>query len=81
MGPFIFLNLSHIIIVFNNIDKNIFNNFEICFSYQDALSLIVSKQINLKPLLTHGFKIDGLLKVFKTVETGVGDSNESYDTL
>lgn len=54
-------------------NKNIHNDFGICFSYRDALTLIASKQVNLKPLITHRFKIEETLEAFKTAETGVGD--------
>lgn len=47
--------------------------FEFYFSYQDALSLIASGQVNLKPLITHHFTIEESLEAFKTAETGIGN--------
>lgn len=47
--------------------------YVICFSYKDALSLIASGQIDLKPLITHHFKIEESLEAFRTAETGVGN--------
>lgn len=43
-------------------------------SYQDALSLIASKQVDLKPLITHHFNIEDSLDAFKTAETGTGNA-------
>lgn len=43
------------------------------FSYQDALSLIASGQVNLKPLITHSFIIEESLEAFRTAETGIGN--------
>ena len=47
--------------------------FYFYFSYQDALSLIDSCQVDLKPLITHHFKIEESLEAFCTAETGKGD--------
>jgi len=38
------------------------------------LALIASGQINLKPLITHNFKIEETLEAFKTAETGAGNA-------
>lgn len=47
--------------------------FRYANDYEDALSLIASGQVNLKPLITHNFKIEQSLEAFKTAETGIGD--------
>lgn len=48
--------------------------FRYANDYQDALALIAAGQINLKPLITHNFKIEETLEAFKTAETGAGNA-------
>lgn len=43
------------------------------FSFQDAMSLIATGRVNLKPLITHHFKIEESLEAFRIAETGIGD--------
>jgi len=38
------------------------------------LALIATGKINLKPLITHNFKIEETLEAFKTAETGTGNA-------
>lgn len=47
--------------------------FQTCFSYEDAMSLLSSRQINLNPLITHHYTIEESLEAFKTAETGIGN--------
>ncbi|XP_050424394.1 sorbitol dehydrogenase-like [Adelges cooleyi] len=46
--------------------------FRYANDYPNALAMIASKQVNLKPLITHHFKIEDSLKAFETAETGAG---------
>lgn len=41
-------------------------------SYPAALALIASGQVNVKPLVTHHFKLEESLQAFETSRTGAG---------
>jgi len=54
-------------------------------SYPTALSLIASGAVNVKPLITHHFKLEQSLDAFETSRTGAGGAikvvihcNEGY---
>ena len=42
------------------------------FSYPIALSLVASGAVNVKPLVTHKFKLEESMKAFETAERGEG---------
>lgn len=48
-----------------------YNFFPIC-SYNDALELIASGRVNVKPLITHNYKIEDTMQAFETSRTGAG---------
>lgn len=41
-------------------------------SYSDALDLVASGKVNVKPLITHNYKIEDTMKAFETSRTGAG---------
>jgi len=45
--------------------------FLIC-SYNDALELVASGKIDVKPLITHNYKIEETKQAFETSRTGAG---------
>ncbi|XP_032671793.1 sorbitol dehydrogenase-like [Odontomachus brunneus] len=42
--------------------------------YSDALDLVASGKVNVKPLITHNYKIEDTLKAFETSRTGAGEA-------
>lgn len=40
------------------------------FSYPTALSLVATGQVNVKPLISHRFKLEDTLKAFETAKSG-----------
>jgi len=46
--------------------------FRYANSYEDALGLITSGKIDVKPLVTHRFPLEETLKAFETAKTGAG---------
>nr|QBH74064.1 alcohol dehydrogenase [Daktulosphaira vitifoliae] len=46
--------------------------FRYANDYPNALEMVASKSVNLKPLITHHFKLENSLEAFKTAETGEG---------
>lgn len=52
-------------------------NYSVCIffsirSYSDALNLIASGKIDVKPLITHNYKIEETKQAFETSRTGAG---------
>ena len=63
----------------------LFFYFFVCHSYPTALALIASGAVNVKPLVTHHFKLEQSLDAFETSRTGAGGAikvvihcNEGY---
>lgn len=50
------------------------NNHYLSFSYDDALSLVATGKVDVKPLITHKFKIKDTVKAFETAHTGAGNA-------
>ena len=57
----------------------------VSFSYPTALALVASGAVNVKPLITHHFKLEQSLEAFETSRTGAGGAikvmihcNEGY---
>ena len=46
--------------------------FSIPCSYPQALALVASGAVNIKPLITHHFKLEQTLEAFETSRTGAG---------
>ena len=46
--------------------------FSIPCSYPRALALVASGAVNVKPLITHNFKLEQTLEAFETSRTGAG---------
>lgn len=44
--------------------------FVLFFSYEDALDLVTSKKIDVKPLITHNYKIEETIQAFETSTSG-----------
>ena len=44
------------------------------FSYPLALDMIASGKINVKPLITHRYKLEESVQAFETARTGAGDA-------
>lgn len=42
------------------------------FSYATALELVATGKVNVKPLITHNYKMEDTLKAFDTSRTGEG---------
>lgn len=47
-------------------------NFFPIYSYNDALELVASGKVNVKPLITHNYKIEDTKQAFETSRTGAG---------
>ena len=45
---------------------------QLIFSYPTALAMIASGKVNVKPLITHRFKLQDSVKAFETVASGEG---------
>ena len=41
-------------------------------AYGKAVSLLAAGKVNVKPLITHRFKLDSVLQAFETAESGKG---------
>lgn len=41
-------------------------------SYKDALELVASGKVDVKPLITHNYKIEDTKQAFETSRTGAG---------
>jgi L-iditol 2-dehydrogenase len=46
--------------------------YSITFSYPVALDLVASGRVNVKPLVTHRFKLEETVQAFETARTGAG---------
>lgn len=44
------------------------------FSYPVALAMVASGRVNVKPLVTHRFKLEETLKAFETAKTGADNA-------
>lgn len=44
--------------------------FVLFFSYGDALNLLTSKKIDVKPLITHNYKLEETVQAFETSKSG-----------
>ena len=45
---------------------------QLIFSYPTALAMIASGKVNVKPLITHRYKLQDSVKAFETVASGEG---------
>jgi len=45
-------------------------NFFSIRSYNDALELVASGRVNVKPLITHNYKMEDTMQAFETSRTG-----------
>ena len=54
--------------------KSTFNSLPFCFacSYEAALEMVASGRVDVKPLITHTFRLEEALCAFQTASTGEG---------
>ena len=55
-----------------NYDSHSYLVFRSYFSYPTALELVASGRVNVKPLITHRFKLEESVAAFETARTGAG---------
>lgn len=56
-------------------DLKMLQHFLFCiFSYQTSLDLVAAEKIDVKPLITHQYKLEDTLDAFETSRTGRGNA-------